>query len=271
VTSESQRLRERGAAAWAAAVAHPMVAEIGAGTLPHATFRFYFEQNLGYLHEYARAIALTIAGAGAGAAGAGAGAAGAGAGAAGAGAGAAGAGAGAAGAGAGAAGAGTAGREAMSILTRFLGQIVDVEIPANESFLTRLGGSPDTPVPLRPTAYAYTRHLLDVCRQGDLAVALAALLPCQWSYGEIGQRLVQAPPADPIYADWIALFAGDGYDDLVSASTGLLDRAATPASQARTADAFDRSTRYEIGFWQLAYSRGESDRLPSGSGQLSAR
>jgi thiaminase/transcriptional activator TenA len=220
--SESQRLKERGAASWAAAVAHPMVAEIGAGTLPHATFRFYFEQNLGYLHEYARAIALTIAGTGAGPAGA-------------------------------------AGRGAMSVLTRFLGQIVDVEIPANESFLTRLGGTPGTPVPLRPTAYAYTRHLLDVCRQPNLAVALAALLPCQWSYGEIGQRLVQAPPADPIYADWIALFAGDGYDDLVTASTDLLDRFGTPADQARTADAFDRSTRYEIAFWQLAYSRGESD------------
>ena len=213
--SESQRLKERGAASWAAAVAHPMVTEIGAGTLPHETFRFYFEQNLGYLHEYARAIALTI-------------------------------------------GRGPD-RAAMSILTRFLGQIVDVEIPANESFLTRLGGSPGTAVPLLPTAYAYTRHLLDVCRQGHLAVALAALLPCQWSYGEIGQRLVQAPPADPVYADWITLFAGDGYDDLVTASTGLLDRSCTAADQPRTADAFDRSTRYETAFWQMAYSRGESD------------
>jgi len=219
VTSESARLKERGAASWAAAVAHPMVAEIGAGTLPHATFRFYFEQNLGYLHEYARAIAFTIAGTSSG----------------------------------------PGGREAMSVLTRFLGQIVDVEVPANESFLTRLGGSPGTPAPLLPTAYAYTRHLLDVCRQGSLAVALAALLPCQWSYGEIGQRLVQAPPADPIYADWIALFAGDGYDDLVTASTDLLDRFCTPADQPRTADAFDRSTRYEIAFWQMAYSRGGSD------------
>jgi thiaminase/transcriptional activator TenA len=230
VTSESQRLKTRGAAAWAAAVAHPMVAEIGAGTLPHETFRFYFEQNLGYLHEYARAIALTVAGTGpAGAHPARAYA------------------------------AGTGARRAASTLTRFLGQIIDVEIPANESFLTRLGGSPERLDPLLPTAYAYTRHLLDVCRQGNLAVALAALLPCQWSYGEIGQRLVQAPPADPIYADWIALFAGDGYDDLVSASTDLLDRCCTAADQPLTAAAFDRSTQYEIAFWQMAYSRGESD------------
>jgi thiaminase (transcriptional activator TenA) len=230
MTSESQRLKARGAAAWAAAVAHPMVTEIGAGTLPHETFRFYFEQNLGYLHEYARAIALTVAGTGpAGAYPAGAYA------------------------------TGTGARAAASTLTRFLGQIIDVEIPANESFLTRLGGSPDRLDPLLPTAYAYTRHLLDVCRQGNLAAALAALLPCQWSYGEIGQRLVQAPPADPIYADWIALFAGDGYDDLVNASTDLLDRCCTTADQPLAAMAFDRSIQYEIAFWQMAYSRGKSD------------
>jgi thiaminase/transcriptional activator TenA len=192
-----------------------MVAEIGAGTLPHEVFRFYFEQNLGYLYEYAQAIALAIAG--------------------------------------------TTDRAAMPVLTRFLGQIVDVEIPANVSFLERLGGSPARPVPLLPTAYAYTRHLLDACRRGSLAVALAALLPCQWSYGEIGQRLVQAPPADPVYADWIALFAGDGYDDLVTASTDLLDRCCTAADQVATSDAFDRSTRYEVAFWQMAYTRGGSD------------
>ena len=59
-TSASALLRERGAASWAAAVSHPMVAEIGAGTLPHETFRYYFEQNVLYLEDYARAIALII-------------------------------------------------------------------------------------------------------------------------------------------------------------------------------------------------------------------
>jgi thiaminase/transcriptional activator TenA len=75
-------------------------------------------------------------------------------------------------------------------------------------------------------------------------------VPCQWSYGEIGRRLARWLPADPIYRDWIRLFAGDGYDELVTASTSLLDRPAT-------SDAFDRSTRYEIAFWQMAYTRGE--------------
>ena len=87
--TESARLKERGAAQWAAAVAHPMVAEIGSGTLPHETFRFYFEQNLLYLADYARGIALAIGA--------------------------------------------SDDRPALSTLTRFLSQIVEVEIPANEA------------------------------------------------------------------------------------------------------------------------------------------
>ena len=59
-TPASALLRERGAPSWAAAVSHPMVAEIGAGSLPHETFRYYFEQNVLYLEDYARAIALII-------------------------------------------------------------------------------------------------------------------------------------------------------------------------------------------------------------------
>ena len=112
-----------------------------------------------------------------------------------------------------------------------------------------------------PTTYAYTRHLLDATSRGGLAVALAALLPCQWSYGEIGRHLARSLPADPVYRDWVSLFACDGYDELVVASTDLLDASCTAADQPGTADAFDRSVRHEIAFWQMAYTRGESDRL----------
>ena len=214
--SESSRLRERGAPTWAAAVSHPMVAEIGAGTLPHATFRGYFEQNIQYLHSYVRAIALAVAAA--------------------------------------------PDRESQATLARFLVQITDVEIPANLAFLTRLGGTTAELPPPLPTTSGYARHLLDAAGSGDLAVALAALLPCQWSYGEIGQRLAAGgPPADPVYADWIAMFSGDGYDELVRASTSLLDSVAVTADPAATAAAFDRATAYELAFWEMAYTRGASD------------
>jgi thiaminase/transcriptional activator TenA len=215
---ESQRLRERGAATWAAAVGHPMVAAIGAGTLAHETFRFYFEQNIQYLHRYVQAIALTVAAA--------------------------------------------PDRESQATLARFLGQITEVEIPANIAFLVRLGGSPDAlPAPLAVTR-DYAGHLLTAARSGSLAISLAALLPCQWSYGEIGQRLAaRGRPADPVYANWIAMFSGDGYGELVHASTRLLDASATDEARAAAEAAFDQATAYELAFWDMAYTRGGTDQL----------
>jgi len=213
---ESRRLRERGAAAWAAAVGHPMVAAIGAGTLPHETFRFYFEQNVQYLHSYVRAIALTIAAA--------------------------------------------PDRASQATLARFLNQIGDVEIPANLGFLERLGGSRDALPAQLPTTRRYAGHLLQAAGSGNMAVSLAALLPCQWSYGEIGRRLAAAGrPADPVYADWIAMFSGDGYDELVLASTSLLDSCAEATDPAATEAAFDGATAYELAFWEMAYTRGTGE------------
>jgi thiaminase/transcriptional activator TenA len=208
-------LRERGAASWAAAVSHPMVAEIGAGTLPQETFRHYFGQNVLYLEDYARAIALIIARA--------------------------------------------PDLAAVTVLTRFLGQIVDTELPANYAFLARLGGpaGPDPAAAMAPVTYAYTRHLLDTAGRHDLPAGLAAVLPCQWSYGELATRLARALPADPVYADWIGMFSGDGYDELVRASTSLLDQHADVADEALMSSltaVFDRSTRYELAFWDMAYA-----------------
>src|SRR5258708_6909077 len=162
------QLRHRGAASWAAATGHPMVHEIGAGTLPHATFRRYFEQNILYLKEYARSIAL--------------------------------------------------------IGSR----------------------APDLAAP----------HLLSVGALGACAAGLTAVLPCQWSYGELAGRLMAALPADQICADWIALFGNANYSGLVRETTGLLDRlCAAPAGPDadHLAAIFDQSTRYELQFWDMAY------------------
>src|SRR5882672_5215129 len=57
----SALLHAAGTDIWAAAVTHPMVRAIAHGTLPHETFRRYFMQNILYLEEYARAIALVVA------------------------------------------------------------------------------------------------------------------------------------------------------------------------------------------------------------------
>ncbi len=151
----------------------------------------------------------------------------------------------------------------MDTLGRFLGRIVQEEIPANSRFLERLGGDPgslDAISEMSDITYGYTRHLLAVAALGDCAEGLAAVLPCQWSYGELARPLARLLPQDPIYAEWIGMFGNDAYDRLVEDSTDLLDRLAAPDSaerMRRLSWVFDRSTRYEVQFWDYAYGRPE--------------
>lgn len=118
---------------------------------------------------------------------------------------------------------------------------------------------------MHPTTYAYTRHLLATCALGDPAEGLAAVLPCQWSYGELARPLMDSPPDDRIYADWIGMFGNDEYDDLVGRTTALLDAFVGSPNERRLqtlSDIFDRSTRYEADFWDMAYgvpSAGSAD------------
>jgi thiaminase/transcriptional activator TenA len=223
----SARLRERGAASWAAATGHPMVRQIGAGTLPHETFRRYFEQNILYLGDYARSIALILGKA--------------------------------------------PDLAAVDVLGRFLHQISATEIPANLDFLRRLGGSADGAddrARMLPATYCYTRHLLCVCALDSCAAGLAAVLPCQWSYGELASPMMSSLPADPIYADWIAMFGSTGYGGLIDETTCLLDRLARSSVEpetSRLAWIFDTSSRYELQFWDMAYGVAAPSGAPTGS------
>ena len=219
-------LHEQGAEAWDEAVRHPMVRGIADGSLPHETFRRYFTQNVLYLEEYSRAIGIIVGKA--------------------------------------------PDRDAVITLTRFLVRIVEEEIPSNLSFLERLGGDPDTVAgrgTMHQVTYGYTRHLLSVCALGDCADGLTAVLPCQWSYGELARSATAHRPDDPIYADWIDLFGNDEYDGLVADTTALLDRLVDPADERRMAALsriFDRSTRYEAAFWDMAYGVGSSGTADGG-------
>lgn len=214
-TSVASILHQQGVDAWDAAVHHPMVRGIADGSLPHETFRRYFTQNIPYLENYARAIGMIVGKA--------------------------------------------PDRDAITALTRFQARIVENEIPANLAFLDRLGGDPDTFAgrgEMLPATYGYTRHLLSVCALGDCADGLTAVLPCQWSYGELARPLTEHPPDDPIYADWIGMFGNDDYDGLVTQTTALLDRLVDPGDERRMASLariFERSTRYEAEFWDMAY------------------
>jgi thiaminase/transcriptional activator TenA len=110
-----------------------------------------------------------------------------------------------------------------------------------------------------PACQAYTDHLLATSSGGSLLVILAAMLPCQWGYGEIGRALhARGLPADPRFARWIEEYASAEYGALVEWVVARFDALATAAGsdereQARRA--FALSTRYELAFWEMAGRR----------------
>lgn len=111
-----------------------------------------------------------------------------------------------------------------------------------------------------PTTQAYADFLLRTAALADFAELAAAILPCMWGYSWLGRQLAaRGIPAEPRYARWIALYAGDDFADLAAWCREIVDAAAAGAGAAardRMASAFLLSSRYELAFWEMAW-RGE--------------
>ncbi|WP_159881015.1 thiaminase II [Paenibacillus puerhi] len=109
-----------------------------------------------------------------------------------------------------------------------------------------------------PTAYAYTSHMLRAAYSGSLGDIIAAILPCYWLYYEIGERLKDCTPEEPIYREWIAAYGGDWFRELVEEQISRINELAEQASEAdraRMLQHFVRSSRYEYMFWEMAYTK----------------
>ncbi|MCH7640118.1 MAG: thiaminase II, partial [Bacteroidetes bacterium] len=60
-----------------------------------------------------------------------------------------------------------------------------------------------------PTTVAYTSYLLKVAHQQSFGELVAALMPCQWGYWEIGNHLALRgePKQAPLYCQWIQMYS----------------------------------------------------------------
>ena len=88
-------------------------------------------------------------------------------------------------------------------------------------------------------------------------MSFAATLPCRRGYHDIGLHLRKAGlPADPRYAAWIEEYASDDYGRLVYWAIGRFAELGERASKERSDEAarvFDLGSRYELGFWEMAW------------------
>ena len=109
-------------------------------------------------------------------------------------------------------------------------------------------------VPLSPTNAAYINHMQVAASTGGVGEAAAALLPCPWTYHEIGARI--SVPKHPIFSYWAEPYRDGLLEESTSAWRELVDESAAnggPATRMAMRQAFIASSRYEYMFWSMAY------------------
>ena len=211
----TEHLRQQTADLRRQVLQHPFVTGIGDGGLPLAAFRFYMCQDYVFLIAYSRVLALAVAKAD--------------------------------------------DLETMGRFAELLHETLNTEMDLHRGFAAKFGISAGEleGTPAAPGTRAYTQHLLITAYGGDLADITAAILPCMWDYSDIGQSLAAqgAPSPQPLYNEWIQMYAAPEFAALATWLHDLLDRlagGAAPDQQARLSPLFADSCRYEYLFWDMA-------------------
>ncbi len=107
-----------------------------------------------------------------------------------------------------------------------------------------------------PTNLAYINHMIRNAALGGLGHTAAALLPCPWSYHEIGDLL--KPVEHPVYSQWTAPYKEGFLEHSTNAWRDFLDQEAEqagPREREAMRQAFLISSRYEYLFWEMAYKQ----------------
>ena len=107
-----------------------------------------------------------------------------------------------------------------------------------------------------PTNLAYINHMLAAARLGGVGDAAAALLPCAWTYHELGIRLQAVD--HPVFSRWVSAYSGGLLEESTAAWRGLVDRSGAeggPYQRDSMRRTFLTSSRYEFLFWTMAYNQ----------------
>lgn len=153
-------------------------------------------------------------------------------------------------------------REDMAMFNEQISFVLNSEIHPHHNFCEVAGVEYEDlqGEPLAPTAHHYITHMLTVAHQGSLGEILAALLPCPWTYREIGEKImkdVQPDRAHPFY-EWISFYSDEKCALITKSFCERLDHWAEEASERekqKMKDAFLKSCRLEYSFWEMAYTQ----------------
>lgn len=216
MTSVSTRLHDAAASIWEACLRHPFVTGIGDGTLDMEKFRYFMLQDYLYLFDYARVFALGVVKA--------------------------------------------RDPELMRVFAANVDAILGGEMKIHRAYMKRLDITEEQVFSIKPALanLSYTNYMLSVAQTGGPMEIVASILACSWSYAEIGQTLAAIPGAaeHPFYGEWIRGYASEEYAATNQALIELMDSLAADAGEEQLAyltDVFVNCSRYELGFWDMAW------------------
>ena len=214
--SVSARLRQAADPGREQCLDHPFVTGIGDGTLDVEKFRHFMLQDYLYLFDYARVFALGVVKA--------------------------------------------RDPELMRTFSQNVDAILNGEMNIHRAYMKRLGITEEQVLAVKPALdnLSYTNYMLSVAHTGGPMEIVASILACSWSYAEIGQTLAQIPGAadHPFYGEWIQGYASEDYTATNQALIELMDELAAGATEdqiAHLTDIFVNCSRYELGFWDMAW------------------
>lgn len=213
----TERLYEAAKPVWEQCHAHPFVKGIGDGTLDLEKFRWFLLQDYLYLFDYARVFAWGVIKA--------------------------------------------RDPELMRTFSANVDAILGGEMKVHRGYMARMGISEEQVLAVEPALsnLSYTHYMLAVASAGGPAEIVASILACSWSYAEIGTRLAQIPGAadHPFYGEWIRSYAGEEYQQTNAALVALMEKLAagcTETEYQRLEEIFVACSRYELGFWEMAWT-----------------
>lgn len=113
-----------------------------------------------------------------------------------------------------------------------------------------------------PLKYSYTRHQLATAHQGTVGDIQAAILACQWGYGECCRTLLKRKPiqADNPYKKWFEFHAAEEHLVGLQLALDLLDRQAAKSTEDqmdKMAGIFMLSIKHETMLWDEYYNKVE--------------
>jgi thiaminase (transcriptional activator TenA) len=153
----------------------------------------------------------------------------------------------------------------MSSFAKLLYETLHGEMDLHRQYAERFGITFQQLEDTKPTPInlAYTRYMLNVAQTGSLEELVSALLPCMWSYWEIGKMLAEeykGSAQHPLYGEWIQMYSSNEFGSLTTWLIELLDHLTEgkPERELQVLEEhFLTTSRFEYMFWDMVHQGGD--------------